>query len=339
MLMKYINNVSIILEAMKINYNESYNRFFFPCPIHGSDNFSSVSIYKNTGQWLCFTRHCEEKVGRNFLDFVAGYLKCDKKTATIYCDNIIEGIFPELLVNNSHNQISYEPTFKFKEIPREEILKHVNPMIPFYLRRGYSTEILKKYDLFICKKKRNLLYGRIVFPIYNNDRTSIIGFVGRTLQPQCEKCRKFHCLTKKCPESPFEKIICEKWVNSKGLARNKLLFNYWWSRDYIRESGKIILVESQGDVLKIEMADIHNSVGIFGTELSPKQAELIKQSGAKQVILCMNNDEAGRIAADKIEKILGMETIKLELPENDMGDMAIPDIRHFLSTYLSPTPE
>lgn len=333
---KFLENLDIILAALKIDFNQSSGRYFFPCPCHSSDNYNSCSIYTNTGIWRCFTRHCEYEYRDNLFGFVSGVLKCSYDEAKKFCENVIDGL--DVSVDNPRPKPK-QIDFRFKEISREKLLPFVDADIPFYLRRGYSTEILKKYDLFICKKKRNLLYGRIVFPIYNNDRTSIIGFVGRTLQPQCEKCRKFHSPTKKCPESSFEKIICEKWVNSKGLARNKLLFNYWWSRDYIRESGKIILVESQGDVLKIEMADIHNSVGIFGTELSPKQAELIKQSGAKQVILCMNNDEAGRIAADKIEKILGMETIKLELPENDMGDMAIPDIRHFLSTYLSPTPE
>ena len=68
------------------------------------------------------------------------------------------------------------------------------------------------------------------------------------------------------------------------------------------KSGVIILVESPGNVWRLEEEGIHNSVAIFGTTLNDEQKYLIDSSGALTIILIMDNDDAGQEAAEKIIK-------------------------------------
>lgn len=319
---KVVGNIDLILSALSIEYTHAKGRFFFPCPIHGSDNYSSLSMYES-GHWRCFTKNCHSQHEIGIFGFVAAVRNTSKKEAIQFCSNVLGGIEVGTTVIKKKN-IDY----RCKLVDRSLILPNVNSSIEFYLRRGYTREILQKYDIFLCKKRTSNLYGRVVFPIYDDDRKNAVGFVGRSLNPQCVVCNKYHSTSKPCPQLPYEKIAAEKWLNSKGFARNNTLFNLWFAKDFIRETGKAILVEGQGDVLKLEMADIRISLGIFGTILTKSQISLLAKSGAKEVYIATDNDEAGQIAATNIETQLANDftTHRLITNTKDFGDMNVGEI-------------
>ncbi len=142
------NNIDLILSALRIDFNETSNRFFFSCPIHQSDNYSSLTIYKS-GEWRCFTKGCHLNAERGIVGFVMSYLRCDKEKALEFCLNAC----------NLKREIVHRKRIPQKEISvdRSLILPYVDPNLEFYLRRGYSLDILDKYDIFLCKKRNHHL--------------------------------------------------------------------------------------------------------------------------------------------------------------------------------------
>ncbi len=318
---RFNENIDLILESLGVDFQETNNRYFFACPIHLSDNYSSLTIYKS-GQWRCFTQGCHTSYPKGIVGFVMGLRRCDRESAISICSSALN------LPRTQPKRI-YTPKRPIY-VDRSKILPLVNPQIEFYLRRGYSEDILKKYDVFICKKKYNLLYGRIVFPIYNEEANIAVGFVGRTMKGKCELCNKFHQRDCPCPIQPFEKMRAEKWLNSSGFSRNNHLFNYWFAKEFSEEFG-VILVEGQGDVLKLEMAGIHNSMGIFGTELTQSQINLLDKSGATRIYIATDDDRAGINANAKITKQLAgrFDLINMTPPEKDFGDMTVDEIKQF----------
>jgi len=136
----------------------------------------------------------------------------------------------------------------------------------YYLDRGYSIEVLDDYDVGTCKRYGRQMFNRAVVPIYDEDGETIVGCTGRSLFEECKKCRSYH------------------------------------DKEHVLKSGVIILVESPGNVWRLEEEGIHNSVAIFGTTLNDEQKYLIDSSGALTIILIMDNDDAGQEAAEKIIK-------------------------------------
>jgi DNA primase len=126
---------------------------------------------------------------------------------------------------------------------------------------------------------------------------------------------------------------CEKWLNSRGFARNKHLYNYWFAKDYIKQSGSAILVEGQGDVLKLEMAGIHNSLGIFGVELTQSQNILIDKLAPRRVYIATDNDKAGSAAAQKLlHQLKSRFSVVVMTPsQKDFGDMSTREIHEYFT--------
>ena len=48
-----------------------------------------------------------------------------------------------------------------------------------------------------------------------------------------------------------------------------------FAKEFIKESGIVILVESPGNVWRLEEAGVHNSVAIFGSSLADRQKMIL----------------------------------------------------------------
>lgn len=328
-----LQNLDVILRALNIEYNETYQRFFFSCPIHGSDNYNSMSLYKESGNAICFTRNCMNYHGEGYgvFKFVSACLKCSLQEAISFCEKVLCNQPAEY----SKKEVSKKPKKQIK-IPIEQ-LPYYSPDIPYLLRRGYKKETIAHYKCFVCNKKESMMYGRVVFPIFDDEYENCIGYVGRSLFDKCEICGMYHSSTKTCPSCTYEMIRSEKWINSSGLSRNSLLFNYWFAKKEIERKKEIILVESQNCVMRLYEAEILNSVGIFGIELNQKQLDKIISSGAERVYIAMNGngDKAGMIAAEKIkQKITSIDTTIINLHKKDFGEMSVDEIRQHYSFLL-----
>ena len=127
-----------------------------------------------------------------------------------------------------------------------------------------------------------------------------------------------------------------KWMHSKGFRKSSYLYGLNMAKDKILETGVAVLVEGQGDVWRMHEAGVENTVGIFGSNLSDDQLVLLEQSGALNLIILTDHDEAGHRAADQIIKKCGrrFNYFRPTIPTKDVGDMSVEQIQEHLKPQI-----
>lgn len=148
--------------------------------------------------------------------------------------------------------------------------------------------------------------GRIMFPI-RDVQERLIGFGGRT-------------------------IIGEdaKYMNTSDgplYRKSSVLYGLPLAREAMRDSRSVIVVEGYFDVLACHRVGVHHVVATCGTALTEEHARLLKRY-ADRVILCLDSDRAGRIAAERAFTVLSKEDVLVHLitlPDKDPADGAQED--------------
>lgn len=142
--------------------------------------------------------------------------------------------------------------------------------------------------------------GRVMFPI-NNHFGKTVGFTGRVL-----------------PE--FDTGLTGKYVNSPETAifkKSKLLYGFYKTKQAIRESKSVLLVEGQMDFLMSYQDGVKNVVATSGTALTGDHLTVLSKY-AETAILCFDTDEAGLEAAERAIDLTAQfdfETKVLMLPD------------------------
>ena len=79
-------------------------------------------------------------------------------------------------------------------------------------------------------------------------------------------------------------------------------------------------------------AGLNNCVGIFGSSLNDDQLFLLEKSGALNLIILTDSDEAGNKAYDKILKLCGrrFNYYRPVISHKDVGDMTVEQIKQEL---------
>lgn len=141
---------------------------------------------------------------------------------------------------------------------------------------GYKDEFLEATGLII-RKDDGAVYdrfrGRVMFPIHNLTGR-ILGFGGRTLKTD-----------KKTP----------KYVNSpesEVYHKSDILYGLYFAKKPILDADNCYLVEGYADVLSMHQAGVENVVSSSGTSLTGGQIRLISRY-TKNVTILYDGDEAG----------------------------------------------
>jgi 5S rRNA maturation endonuclease (ribonuclease M5) len=165
----------------------------------------------------------------------------------------------------------------------------------------------------------------------------MVACTGRTHYNKCEKCKLYHHQNLECPiNDPLRGLKYSKWRNNSKSNISSYLYNYYKARKHIQSTGTIIIVEGPADVWRLEELGIHNSVALFGTEMSDEQQVLIEMSGALNVVILLDMDEPGRNACKDIKERLE-RVYRVFIPEmsvNDPGDYDIKIINEELLPIL-----
>jgi 5S rRNA maturation endonuclease (ribonuclease M5) len=321
------------------------------CPIHGGDNSSAFNLYHQgdsyRGNWKCRTHGCENTFKSSIIGFIRGCLSRSKGWSqpgdeivsfneaiqfavdfTQFSPESVKQSRKAKEKNNFINSIKHirpESTENTNIVPRNKVINNLQIPSQYFLDRGYSSDILIKYDVGDCLGVGKEMSGRAVVPVYNNEFTGMIGCTGRSVCSKCDECNSYH--SNDCPKD-HELWLYSKWRHSKNFKTQECLYNYWFAKKYIEDSKTVILVESPGNVWRLEEANIHNSVALFGASLSHKQKMLLDISGAMNIITIMDNDPAGQEAAKQISEKCGrIYNIKhINIQCNDLGDMTVADI-------------
>lgn len=351
---KIISNIHTILDELGIKYKRYNNRLAFPCPIHGGDKSDGVSLFisgnKMQGNWSCWTNHCEEEYGKNIFGFVKAVLSI--QTGKDY--SFVETL--NWFKNICGNDIILEQTIEEKEKSKDiYLINEINKIdekelgvekatirqslifpAKYYLDRGFSKEILDRYDVGLCTTFGKQMYNRAVVPIYDDNHNLMIGCVGRSLLSECPQCKKYHLIDSNCPQSSYEDYLASKWINSKNFNAEKYLYNFWFAKDYISLYQTAILIEGQGDVWRLEEADIKIGLGLFGSSVKDSQILKLEKLPIINLIVATDSDAAGEKCKqqiyDRLNRSYNLHMVNL--PKKDIGDMSIVETKTFFKPIL-----
>jgi 5S rRNA maturation endonuclease (ribonuclease M5) len=329
-------NLNSILNKLPISVTEKDRFYTGICPIHsGSDNETALTIYKDSGNWQCHTRHCEDIFLPSAFGFVRGVLSTEsgwKKKGDKICpvDQVVNFIYsykiddiPRQSNKDSHwDSLFINQGFVLNKIKisKKRLLESVEIPSNYYIKRGISSTILKKYDIGECKNIKKPFYERAVVPVYDIYHNNIVGCTGRSIHEKCLVCEGYHKPGLKCSQKGKN----PKWLHQFNFKAKHHLYNLWFSKDNIQQSREIIIVEGPMDVWKLEEAGIKNSVSIFGTSLSNIQKDLLAKSGAIIIKIVMDNDQAGEDAYNSIfNKLKNIYNIqRISIPTNDVAELS-----------------
>lgn len=343
-----------LISALDIKLYKAGNKLIGNCPIHGGKKHQSFNLYPEgetvPGYWKCRSHHCEDVFHPTVIGFTRGVLSHNQFNWEKKGDKTIS-FFDTLqwlakFVNQDLDKIEIDQAemerrrFAAQVYNLTKNIKHENGVsrkvvkdnliIPaeYYIKRGYSPDILIKYDVGFCNKQGKEMFNRVVVPVYDDSKNNMIGCAARSVYPQCKECECYHAVNSPCPQED-KKYLFSKWRNNENFNTGSCLYNYWNAKKFIKESGVVILVEGPGDVWRLEECGIHNSVALFGCELTDEQQVLLESSGAMSVIILLDNDKAGKEAMDKMKSILN-RSYNIYTPKiinKDVGDTPCEQVK------------
>lgn len=271
-------NIVFLIEKLGVEYRKENGWVCIRCPFHKSEKFNLK--YKNK-MFFCFS---ECKRAYSVIDVVGKILDMDMHEA-------IEWICKTLLLDpdcNTEKIRTDRKKFEGKRIMEEfkklkglkdtEIqalssneLDYVHPYYGDFLEQLQVSK--ETAELFhICYSDGGSLNGRIIFPIFSPEGR-LISLSGRMLDYDLLKTQKYKVLS--------------------GTKSHDTLYGINLTKDYIRETGTAIVVEGFKSVLFLWENGIRNCCAVVGAACSKQQARILLKY-AKKVIVCGDNDSAGR---------------------------------------------
>jgi DNA primase len=193
------------------------------------------------------------------------------------------------------------------------------------LKSGFSrTEIIAAGMGIQRELEEGKIYDRfrhrIMFPITDPQGT-VIGFGGRAMGDSDAKYVN-------SPESPL-------------YNKSSVLFGLFHARDAVRSSRKIVLVEGYFDAIAAHKAGVKNVVAVSGTALTEEHVKIIKRY-ADDVILCLDQDNAGQLAAGRAFDLLSranLAILSVTLPSKDPDELVqrdAPMFKHIIDVSAIP---
>lgn len=342
-----VDNCDKLFEHFKLELSKSGNMYIGCCPIHGGDNKSAFNFYSDghtiKGNWKCRTHNCQQTFKPTILGFIRGMLSSQNgweegSTEKVYpWNNTISWAckFLNLDWKNVTVSQSYTEAKKFiastealakKRIttqgtPRESVIKNLAIPAKFFIERGFSEAMLRKYDIGYCLQSKHGFDGRVITPVYDDSGKNMVAYSGRTINPICNKCDSYHKVGISCPDEKI-KHLYSKWKHSPGI--NNYLFNYWFAKKNIKRKGKVILVEGPLDVLRLEEFGIDNAVALFGCDITEQQQIILETSGCLSIILLLDMDAPGRAGCEIVANKL-RNSYNIQVPlygTHDPGELS-----------------
>ena len=323
------------------------------CPFH-NEKTPSFTVSPSKGIYKCFG--CGE--GGNSVSFLMdkehySYPEALKYLARKYNIEIVEQAMTEEQAERASEKDSlyiiskYAKDFFTNELWESEEGKTIG--LNYFKERGYSEEIIKKFELGYSPKSKDALIKksiknqyskesllksglsieidkealidrfreRVIFPIHSFSGR-ILGFGGRALNPNAKA---------KYQNSP-ESLIYNK---------SKILYGIFFAKNAISKNDNCFIVEGYTDVISLHQKGVENVVSASGTALSIDQIKLISRF-TNNISILFDGDSAGVKASFRsVDLILkeGMNVKVIPFPENEDPDsFAKQNTSEDLKTFL-----
>ncbi len=182
------------------------------------------------------------------------------------------------------------------------------------LKQNFTRGELIAAGLAVQKELEGKIYDRfrhrIMFPIHDAQGV-VIGFGGRAMGDSDAKYVN-------SPEGPL-------------YNKSSVLFGLFAARDAIRKARSVVLVEGYFDAVACHKAGVENVVAVSGTALTEQHVKIIKRY-AESVVLCLDQDNAGQLAAARSFDLLSrahLQILSVALPAKDPDELIQKDAALF----------
>jgi len=255
---------------------ESEEEYYCRCPFH-SDNNSSFAVNKKNGLWIC--HGCNEKGNWNTLLRRLGIKKNYPHLQEIPVD-AIDNIIREL------DEYITDPTMDSDtEYFESKWLDQYKYPHEYWESRGLSEETVERFDLGY-----DPLTNSATIPLKTH-HGKILGVIKRRLDPEANI----------------------RYLYPKGFNKAGFLYGqHEYQKDNLinenfkklKYDGGVALVEGSIDALSFWEIGIP-ALAILGSNLSDFQKTLLNRLNPAYIVLCFDNDDAGKMAGvsvcDKME--------------------------------------
>ena len=142
---------------------------------------------------------------------------------------------------------------------------HTTERVPWWIfDRGFTKKTLKLWECGVDN------YNNLIIPVKDRD-ARLVGWI-----------------TRQYDKDP-------KYLYSKGLQKSKVLFGEY----SLKKTPFICITEGSLDTMWLNQNGF-NSVALLGAHMSKIQEELLVKLPTNELVLCLDNDEAGRMGSEKI---------------------------------------
>jgi len=265
------------------------------CPIHKGDNPSAFSINRS-GYFKCFRCSAGGDI-YELLRVLQGLPYTRAKALVDAGPTRFSNFFglTELPEWKTRHRGAEEPALP------ESTIYEVRSRAPLLLlQRGFSAEMLKRYHIGY-----NQADASVVLPVRDAEGR----LIGLTYRADYQR-----------PGQP------KYWHDNFMKARHLYGFHLWAGKEVTR----LFLVEGHLDVVRLAQLG-HAACGVMGSELSAQQIDLLqKRARCKQLVLMLDNDDAGRAGTAKAVSALGETRFMRQLgvaeyATHDPGDLTVTD--------------
>lgn len=323
---KLNKEIEQVLTKLEIKYELFSDNIYSTCPVHeNSDNPRAFSFSVDKGIWKCWTRDCQHEYKNDVFGLIQGALSLQagkevsfKEVMSWVSSNFNTGRLYSFKTTDQEQDEEVEPSiYELLEILQKQDDKLEDKALDYefevqlpsnyFYNRAFKKSTLRYFGVGDCDKE-SIMKDRAVIPIHNDDGSKIVGYIGRSTK-----------------EYKVPKFL----LYPKGFEKRQYLYNYHRAKKEANALSSIYLLEGQGDVWKMYEAGAKNAVSIFGKTLSDQQEKKLRKLAVTNIVVLMDNDQAGKEARIQIQRQLGrMYTLTFpQLTRKDVGEMNPKEIK------------
>jgi DNA primase len=296
--------IAAVLAERDVSMRRRGHRLLGACPIHGGDNPGAFVVDVERNMWFCFSR-CQ--AGGDVIELVRRLDHCGYRGAARYLAG---------LAGSSPRRPLRPPRTATAPLPFQPYIRELRlePDCAFLHDKGIRPQTAHRFEVGHYRG-RGFLEGCVGVRLHDRHGNPL-GYAGRRLDP-------------------VQASHLGKWKLPPRLPKSRLLYNLHRVSDDIERTG-VILVECPWGVARLAQLGLP-ALALLGVHMSEAQARLLAR--APCVVLLLDGDEAGRLAANRIRRRIGAGRCEVVgLPDGcDPDDLSDPELERLLSPFPSLT--
>ena len=293
------------------------------CPFH-NEKTPSFTVYPDTQSFYCFG--CG--AGGEIISFVRrieniDYIEAVKSLADRSGMPMPEDGYDDSLIIKRKRV--YEMNKEAAKFFHQTLMSEEGKVaLEYYLSRGYTMSTIRKFGLGYAPDSWDSLLRHLRKLGYSNeevyeadlakkstktDKTSYYdNFRNRVMVPIIDVRGRVVAFGGRVLDDSKP-----KYVNSSDtLVYKKSLGVFSLNNAKNSNDGQLMVIEGYMDVIALYQAGFTNTVAALGTAFTPEMAKLLSRY-ADEILLCFDNDEAGRKATERAIQVFGSVGLKVKV--------------------------